>query len=63
MPNLAEEFRELAARALEVANELPDRPSRDAMRQIADIYISLAERADREPVRIADGVRVGLKLH
>jgi hypothetical protein len=55
MLNLAEEWRELAARALDLANELPDKASRDAMRQIADIYISLAEHADRKPVRIARG--------
>jgi hypothetical protein len=63
MPNLAEEWRELAAQALEVANELPEKPSRDAMRQIADIYIGLAERADRKPIRVANGVRVEFKPH
>ena len=58
---LAEHWRKLGAQALAVSKELPDKLSRDAMHQIADMYKRLAEHADRQrSTATVKGVKVDL---
>ena len=58
---LAEHWRKLGAQALAVSKELPDKLSRDAMHQIADMYKRLAEHACRQrSTATVKGVKVDL---